>query len=311
MRRLLLAIIVLAVIGAGAFWWITEPRPAYPRDQSAALEEGGDAERGRIVFDAGGCASCHTTPGQNDRLKLGGGLQLKSPFGSFFVPNISPDANDGLGKWKVVDLANAMLSGVSPEGAHYYPAFPYTSFHRVKLDDVRDLMAFLRTLPPISGKARPHDLAFPFNIRRTLGVWKFLFFHRGDLAPDPSKSPEWNRGRYLVEGLGHCAECHSPRNFMGAIIESQRFAGGPDLEGKGNVPNITSGKGGIANWSKKDIVELLTTGLKPDFDTIGSTMGEVVKNTADLPQSDREAIAEYVKSLPPRDSAARRSAGGQ
>jgi mono/diheme cytochrome c family protein len=302
-KSILIALAGAAIIAGAAFWWLTEPRPAFSRGQWQAYEQGGDAARGRLVFEAGGCSSCHATPGQSDRLKLGGGLQLQSPFGSFSVPNISPHPEDGIGAWKVVDLANAMLTGVSPNGAHYYPAFPYTSFQRVKIDDVRDLMAFLRTLEPVAGKARDHDLAFPFNIRRGLGLWKLLFLDGKSLDGDSAKSPEWNRGRYLVESLGHCAECHSPRNLLGAVVADRRFAGGPNPTGRGRVPNITSDDSGIGRWSLKDIVELLTSGLTPDGDSVGSSMAEVVRNTAELPQSDREAIATYLKSLPPLKAA--------
>jgi mono/diheme cytochrome c family protein len=298
-KSLLTAIAGVAIVAAGILWWLTEARPAFSGAQWEAYEQGGDAARGRIVFEAGGCASCHATPGQSDRLKLGGGLQLPSPFGNFTVPNISPHPEDGIGGWKVVDLANAMLTGVSPSLGHYYPAFPYTSFQRVKIDDIRDLMAFLRTLTPIAGKARDHDLAFPFNIRRGLGLWKLLFLDGKPLDDDPARSLEWNRGRYLVEGLGHCAECHSPRNLFGGVVADRRFAGGPNPTGKGRVPNITSDDSGIGQWSQKDIVELLTSGLTQDGDSVGSSMAEVVRNTAELPQSDREAIATYLKSLPP------------
>jgi mono/diheme cytochrome c family protein len=302
-KSILIALAAAAVVAAALFWWLTEPRPAYPRDRWEAYEQGGDAARGRIVFAAGGCSSCHATPGQADRLKLGGGLQLNSPFGSFTVPNISPHPRDGIGAWKVVDLANAMLTGVSPAATHYYPAFPYTSFQRVKFEDIRDLMAFLRTLAPVAGKARGHDLAFPFNIRRGIGLWKRLFFDGRPLAPDPAQSPEWNRGRYLVEGLGHCAECHSPRNFLGAVIADRRFAGGPDPTGKGRVPDITPDKSGIGAWSRQDIVELLTSGMTPDGDSVGGAMAEVIKNTDELPRADLEAIALYLKSLPPLPAA--------
>jgi mono/diheme cytochrome c family protein len=298
-KSLLIALAGAAIVAAGVFWWLTEPRPAFSAAQWEAYEQGGDAARGMIVFEAGGCSSCHATPGQPDRLKLGGGLQLQSPFGNFTVPNISPHPEDGIGAWKVVDLANAMLTGVSPSHSHYYPAFPYTSFQRVRIDDIRDLMAFLRTLTPVAGKARDHDLAFPFNIRRGLGLWKLLFLDSKPLDADPAKSSGWNRGRYLVEGLCHCAECHSPRNFLGGIVADRHFAGGPNPTGKGRVPNITSDDSGIGKWSQKDIVELLTSGLTPDGDSVGSSMAEVVRNTAELPQSDREAIATYLKSLPP------------
>jgi mono/diheme cytochrome c family protein len=298
-KIVLIALAGIAIVAAGVFWRLTEPDPAFSRDQWAAYEQGGDAARGRIVFEAGGCSSCHATPGQSDRLKLGGGLQLGSPFGNFTVPNISPHPEDGIGRWKVVDLANAMLTGVSPSFSHYYPAFPYTSFQRVRIDDIRDLMVFLRTLTPVTGKARDHDLTFPFNIRRGLGLWKLLFLDGKPLDADPAQSAEWNRGRYLVEGLGHCAECHSPRNLLGGIVADRRFAGGPNPTGKGRVPNITPDDSGIGQWSQKDIVELLSSGLTPDGDSVGSSMAEVVRNTAELPQSDREAIATYLKSLPP------------
>jgi mono/diheme cytochrome c family protein len=298
-KPFLIGLVALALVGGGAFWWLTEPKPAFARDQWQAYEAGGDAERGRIVFEAGGCSSCHATPAQPDRLKLGGGLRLKSPFGDFVVPNISPHPQDGIGAWKVVDLANAMMTGVSPSLTHYYPAFPYTSFQRVRIDDVRDLMAFLRTLAPVSGKAGDHDLAFPFNVRRGLGLWKLLFLDGKALEPDPTNSAEWNRGRYLVEGLGHCAECHSPRNLLGAIIANRRFAGGPNPIGKGRVPNITSDDTGLGKWTQKDVAELLDSGLTPDGDSVGSSMAEVVKNMAQLPAADRDAIATYLKSLPP------------
>jgi mono/diheme cytochrome c family protein len=306
LKSIVLVLLALAVAAAGALWLLTEPKPAFSRDQWQAYEQGGDAARGRIVFEAGGCASCHATPGQTDRLRLGGGLALKSPFGNFYVPNISPHPQDGVGEWKVVDLANAMQTGVSPGGAHYYPAFPYASFQRVRIEDIRDLMYYLRTLEPIAGKVRDHDLPFPFNVRRGLGLWKLLFLDGEPLKPDPAKDQEWNRGRYLVEGLGHCAECHSPRNFLGAIVADRRFAGGPSPDGRGRVPNITPDKTGIGSWSKADIVDLLTIGVIPgdSADFVGGGMAEVVKNTAELPKSDREAIAAYLQSLPPRQSAA-------
>lgn len=293
----------LIVIGAVSAWFLSAPEPAIPKAGFAALEQGGDAVRGRTVFYAGGCAACHATPGQDDRLKLGGGLKLPSPFGTFTVPNISPDQQDGIGSWQTGDLANAMLSGVSPEGAHYYPAFPYGTYAHARLEDIKDLMAFLRTLPPVAGKAVAHDLPFPFTIRRTLGLWKLLFFRVEPLVSDPARSPGWNRGHYLVEALGHCGECHTPRNILGGLQQDRRYAGGPNPEGRGRVPNITPDKTGIGAWSKAEIVELLTSGFTPDYDSVGSTMVPVVKNTAELPAGDREAIAEYLQSLPPLASA--------
>ena len=299
MKRFFVALAALAVALAGLLWWTTRPVAAIGPQDALALEQGGDAARGEIVFNAGGCASCHMTPDQKDRRILGGGLRLKTAFGTFVPPNISPDKNGGIGAWKTADLANAMLRGVSPEGAHYYPAFPYSTYAHAKIEDVRDLMAYLRTLPPVSGKAAPHDLSFPFSIRAGVGVWKALFLDASPIKDDPAKTPEWNRGHYLVDALGHCAECHSPRNQLGGIVASQRFAGGPDAEGRGWVPNITAK--GIGSWSKGDVSELLATGFTPDFDSVGSSMAEVVRNTGALPKPERDAMAEYLKSLPAVD----------
>jgi mono/diheme cytochrome c family protein len=164
---------------------------------------------------------------------------------------------------------------------------------------VRDLFAYLRTLPPVSGRVRDHDVPFPFNIRRLVGGWKFLFFDGKPFSPDPKQSPQWNRGAYLVNGLGHCAECHSPRNFLGGIVASQRFAGGPNPEGEGWVPNIT--QKGIGDWSEKDIGYFLSTGELPDGDSVGGSMTRVIKNTSQLSDADRAAMAAYIKSLPAVD----------
>ena len=235
-------------------------------------------------------------PGQDDKTRLGGGLGLKSPFGTFYVPNISPDPKDGIGSWTEAQFVTAMVKGTSPDGRHYYPAFPYTSYQRMKVDDVRDLFAHIKTLPAVQGHVRDHDLPFPFNIRRTLGGWKFLFLDGKEFAADPSKDAAWNRGAYLVNGPGHCQECHSPRNILGGIIQRQRFAGGPDPEGEGWIPNIT--QDGLRGWSVEEIETLLETGENRDHDTVGGSMGKVVGNTSQLSKQDRAAMAGYIKSLP-------------
>jgi mono/diheme cytochrome c family protein len=302
MRRWLPLLVLVAAVGAVAAWFISAPRPLYARENWRAYEDGGDAARGRVMFMVGGCESCHMTPGQADPLRLGGGYELKTPFGSFFPPNISPDEHDGIGQWKVVDLANALLAGVSPAGEHYYPALPYTSYSHMTFEDVRDLMTFLRTLPAVQGRAPPHRLSFPFNVRRGLGFWKLLYLRGGAPTPDPSQSAEWNRGRYLVEGPGHCAECHSPRDFAGGIVASRRFAGGLTADGKHKVPNITQG-GPLAKWSKSDIETVLSTGFTPEGDSLGGDMAAVVRNLAQAPPADISAMAEFIKSLPAIPSA--------
>jgi mono/diheme cytochrome c family protein len=294
LRRILLAAVIAGVAGFGIFWWLTIPAVV---TANALPPYAPNLANGLTTFNAGGCSSCHAVPNQPDRLKLGGGLAIPSPFGTFYVPNISPDPNDGIGRWTEADFVTAVLKGTSPSGAHYFPAFPYTSYQHAKIEDVRDLFAYLKTLAPVSGKARDHDVPFPFNIRRNVGVWKWLFMDGKPFTPDGAHSPQWNRGAHLVNSLGHCAECHSPRNFLGGIIAAQRFAGGPNPEGEGWVPNIT--QKGLADWSAKDIAYFLESGQTPDGDSAGGSMVRVIKNTSQLSAGDREAIAEYVKSLPP------------
>jgi mono/diheme cytochrome c family protein len=309
-RRIFLGAAIAAIIGLGVYGWLTAAAGISAQSLPAHTP---NPANGIVVFDAGGCASCHAVPNQPDRLKLGGGLAIPSPFGTFYAPNISPDEKDGIGRWTEAEFVTAVTRGVSPGGTHYFPAFPYTSYAHAKVEDIRDLFAYLKTLNPVSGKVRDHDLPFPFNIRRNVGIWKLLFFDSTPFAPDASRSAQWNRGAYLMNSLGHCAECHSPRNFLGGIIKAQRFAGGPNPEGEGWVPNIT--QKGLAEWSVKDIDYFLETGQTPDGDSAGGSMVRVIKNTSQLPASDRAAIAEYLKSLPsvegpPKPKKAEKKEGG-
>jgi mono/diheme cytochrome c family protein len=291
------ALAALAASGGAAFFILTLPSEV-PRE--ALTPRTADIANGETMFFAGGCASCHATPQQKDRVRLGGGLALKTNFGTFNVPNISPDPTHGIGAWPESAFVNAMLRGVGRNGEHLYPAFPYTSYQRMTLDDVRDLFAFLRTLPTEATPSAPHELAFPYNVRRGIGLWKRLYVDGKTFASDPSKDALFNRGAYLVEGPGHCAECHSPRDAFGGIDPQRRFAGGPNPTGKGWVPNITPHADGLAAWSQRDISYLLESGFTPDFDTVGSTMADVVADTAKLSAGDRAAMAVYLKALPPR-----------
>jgi mono/diheme cytochrome c family protein len=293
-RRLLVVAAILGVIAAAALWVLTGPAVVAA---SALAPHQADLANGRTMFHIGGCLSCHAVPGQPDKTRLGGGLALKSPFGTFYAPNISPDPTDGIGSWTEAQFVTALTKGTSPDGAHYFPAFPYPSYQRMTFDDVRDLFAFLKTLPPVQGKVRDHDLPFPFSIRRGVGLWKLLFVDGAPFRPDPGLSAAWNRGAYLVNGPGHCAECHSPRNAAGGIVAARRFTGGPPPEGKGWVPNIT--QHGLKDWSEKDIAYLLETGQDPEGDSVGAMMTEVVRNTEQLSPQDRAAMAAYIKSLPP------------
>ncbi|HWV96488.1 MAG TPA: c-type cytochrome [Xanthobacteraceae bacterium] len=292
-RRLSLFAVALAIVAFAVYWWLTMPSTVAAGTLPAHTP---DLANGKTVFNAAGCASCHAVPNQQDRTRLGGGLPLTSPFGTFYAPNISPDPNDGIGQWTEAQFVKAVVHGVSPDGAHYFPAFPYTSYHGAKIADVRDLFAYIKTLPPVSGKAPDHAVGFPFNIRRNIGIWKLLFMDRQPPVMDAARSPQWNRGAYLVNVLGHCAECHSPRNMLGGIITAQRFAGGPNPEGKGWVPNITQKN--LADWSDKDLAYFLESGLLPDGDSAGGSMASVIKNTSQLSADDRAAMAVYLKSLP-------------
>jgi mono/diheme cytochrome c family protein len=293
LKRLLLLAILAGVAGFGIFWWLTIPAVVASTSLPSYTP---NLANGLTTFNAGGCSSCHAVPNQPDRLKLGGGLPIPSPFGTFNVPNISPDPNDGIGRWSEADFVTAVLKGTSPSGFHYFPALPYTSYQHAKVEDIRDLFAYLKTLAPVAGRARDHDVPFPFNIRRNVGVWKFLFMDGKPFVPDAGRSAQWNRGAYLVNSLGHCAECHSPRNFLGGIVDAQRFAGGPNPEGEGWVPNITQKR--MSDWSAKDFAYFLESGLTPDGDTAGGAMARVIRNTSQLSPEDRTAMAEYLKSLP-------------
>jgi mono/diheme cytochrome c family protein len=310
MKRWLGRLAVIAaggvIVGLAGFWFVTLPAVV---TSSALPPHTPNLANGQTMFNIGGCASCHATPNSDpdkvDRTRLGGGLALRSPFGTFYVPNISPDPKDGIGKWSEANFVTALWKGTSPRGNHLFPAFPYDSYQHMALDDVRDLFAYIKTLPPIEGRVRRHDLSFPFNIRRLVGGWKLLFLHGGPFVENPSKSPQWNRGAYLVNGPGHCAECHSPRNFLGGIIESERFAGGATPDGEGFVPNITPA--GLQHWSKediawseKDIASFLEDGINPAGDFAGGAMVEVIRNTSLLSAADRAAIAAYIVTLPPR-----------
>lgn len=304
MRRLLgklaaAAILVGGVLAAG-FWFLTTPT-RLSAAEVAALGTG-DAGRGERIFWAGGCTSCHARPkAEGDaKLELAGGLALNTAFGTFVAPNISQDAQDGIGNWSLEDFANAMLRGVSPEGRHYYPAFPYASYTRMEPADIADLYAYMKTLPAIAGRASGHSLAFPYSIRRGVGLWKQLYLDGAPVVALDGSAPEAVlRGRYLVEGPGHCGECHTPRNLAGGSDKGRWLAGAVAAEGTGVIPNITSGEGGIGSWSAGDIESFLETGFTPDFDTVGGSMVAVQQNMAKLAPEDRAAIAAYLKAVPP------------
>ena len=307
LKRAVAALIVLAIVAAGLFWFITAPQPL----QAAALpDHQPDLANGERIFNAGGCAACHAAPGARgeERFRLAGGLALTTAFGTFNVPNISTHPQDGIGRWSALDFVNAMTRGVSPEGFHYYPSFPYASYARMRLEDVIDLKAFMDTLPPIEGGVADHDLNFPYSVRRGVGVWKRLYLDSEPVIALASPTDLLIRGQYLVEGAGHCGECHTPRDFMGGMDAERWLAGAANPDGDGTIPNITPHPEGLEGWSESDIADALKTGFTPEFDSFGGAMAAVQRNLAELPMEDLEAIAAYLKAVPPHPDAAAGSA---
>jgi mono/diheme cytochrome c family protein len=268
----------------------------------AAAETAASAEavaRGAYLFRAAGCAGCHSDPKRKHE-PLAGGPALKTPFGTFYAPNITPDPEHGIGRWSDADFLRALRQGLAPDGRHYYPVFPYTSYSGMTERDALDLKAYIFSLAPVARPNRPHEVSFPFNFRDLLGLWKALFFAPRPFAPDPGREAGWNRGAYLVEHLGHCGECHTARNVLGAKDETRKLAGNPNGPDGKKVPNITPDpKDGIGRWRESDVGYYLKTGFLPDGDVADGAMSDVIEQvTAHLSDADRTAIAAYLLSLP-------------
>lgn len=255
---------------------------------------------GEYVFHAAGCTGCHTDR-DGGGPRLAGGRALKTAFGTFYGPNITPDPKEGIGEWTEEDFVRAIRHGVSPDGSPYYPAFPYPSFTKMTDADVRALWSYLRTVPAAARPSRDHELRFPFRWRFLVHFWRWLYFEPGPLPSDGSPGSEEDRGRYLVEALGHCEECHTPRTRLGGLRSGMKLAGnehGPEDEA---VPNLTPDpETGLGSWAVTDIADLLRIGITRDGDFVGGSMSEVVdESTSHLTDADRRAIAVYLKSLPP------------
>jgi mono/diheme cytochrome c family protein len=308
LRRAAVGVLILAVAGAALAWFLTAPAPLRAAQLPAHAPDVANGER---IFYAGGCSSCHAAPNAagEDKLKLVGGLELVTDFGTFRVPNITPDSETGIGGWSTLDFVNALTRGVSPGGAHYYPAFPYPSYFRMRVEDAIDLKAFMDTLPAVRNEVAGHSLGFPFNIRRGVGVWKLLYLSDAPVVDTAGAADDIQRGQYLVEGPGHCGECHTSRDVMGGLKKALWLAGAPNPEGRGTIPNITPGEGGLT-WSADEIVDTFTTGFTPDFDTLGGRMGAVQQNLSHLPEEDLRAIAAYLKAVPPLPDAVPTPAAG-
>lgn len=314
-KRVFIPLAAVTALGAIGFFTLTSPWTwslTHDIPPISSAKGPADLENGRFIFVASDCATCHATTGQDNDELLGGGKVLDTEFGKFHMPNISPDPVHGIGNWTLEEFDRATREGVGPsailpDGVNLYPAFPYTSYVRLKPEDVRDLYAYMMTLPKTDKVVPKHELKFPYNIRRGIGVWRLAFLDgksTDDIGVPTSVLPagvdheKFERGRYLVEGAGHCVECHSPRTFMGNIPTKMRYAGGPDPEGIGYFPNITPDETGISYWSAAAMANYLHTGVSPLGRSAAGDMEEVIENTSQLPWDELQAMATYLRYLP-------------
>lgn len=276
------AISLLIFIFAAPLGWAAE------NDNSKTVKDG------EYIFTMGGCASCHTA---KDGPPLAGGLALETPFGVFYSPNITPDNETGIGGWSDEDFIRAMTKGEAPDGSHYYPAFPYTSYSKMSRQDLLALKHFLDKQTPVHSANREHELPFPFNIRSLISLWKTINFDETPFRENKQKSPEWNRGAYIVTGPGHCGECHSPRNFIGGVKTDEALAGNPEGPEGEKVPGLTMDQDNrVSQWSDDDLLFSIQIGMTPDGDFLGGSMGHVVENTTGkLSDGDLKAIVEYLR----------------
>jgi mono/diheme cytochrome c family protein len=273
----------LVLLGASA--------PVFAADDAAIT-------RGAYLAIAADCGSCHTDK-KAGGAPLGGGPPLKTDFGTFYGPNITSDKRTGIGDWTEDQFKRALRSGINEHGAYMFPAFPFTSFTNLTDADASDLYAYLQSVPAVTHRAPRNEVKFPFGWRPLLWFWRTLFFKEGPLAPVAGQSAEWNRGRYLAEAVVHCQECHTPRNFLGALDKKHAYAGNPHGPDGQDAPDVTSDKkDGIGDWKLEDLVDLLKTGSTPDGDIVGKGMADVVDGTGKLTDADLHALAVYIKSLP-------------
>jgi mono/diheme cytochrome c family protein len=296
-RGVLLAALI---VGAAIFAWLVLPsRTVVSIPPGISSANPGMAERGAYVVRAAGCVTCHWDR-KNGGQPFAGGLAFASPFGTFYSPNITPDKETGIGRWSDEEFLRALTQGEGIHGEQLYPVLPYTSYAAMKPEDALAIKAYLAARVPISAPRRANDLSFPFSWRAVMKGWKLFFFAGArPLADDPARDATWNRGRYLVVALGHCAECHTPRNAFGAQIAERFLQGNAKGPGGWKAPALAGvGARDFASWSVEEIAEYLKSGAKPDFDSAQGPMAEVIEdNTKHLSDKDRNAIAFYLKSL--------------
>jgi mono/diheme cytochrome c family protein len=285
-------------VGAATFFFLTRARPL---DATALPDHAPDVARGQVLYNAGSCGSCHKAadgePGADEGLPTGSAA-LATPIGTFYPGNLTPDAETGLGRWSELDFVNAMTRGLSPDGEHYFPAFPYAAYAAMALGDVLDLRAYLMSLPAVSSPGREPEVPMTALARRGIGLWKRFALEPGPVEPDPDRSDSWNRGAYLTAGPGHCGECHTPRNWMMIPDGSRYLAGGPHPAEEGDVPSL---RGLVARERYKDAGDLtlaLQYGETFGYDKLSSGgMADIQTNLALLPERDVRAISEYLLSL--------------
>ena len=289
MRRWLWLLAVVAVVGIGAAVYLLRPVTGPARDVTLV----GDATRGAYLIRLGGCVACHTDS-KNGVAMLAGGPALASPFGTFYAPNNTPHPEAGIGNWTLAQFSKAMSDGEGPQG-HLYPAFPYENYTLMSDQEIADLYAALKEIPADATPSKPHELGFPFNMRIALAAWKNLFFKPQRYTPDASQSEQWNRGRYLVQGPGHCIACHSPRNLLGAIEAGKELSGNPAGGTGGRAPSLLAADLAAEGYDAATLAQTLADGFTPGFDVLGGAMGEVItEGTSQWTAEDREAVAAYL-----------------
>jgi mono/diheme cytochrome c family protein len=303
-KRLLLIVAVVIAMIAGVVAWRATHRgylPVDPKKPAAAPNPATQViQRGEYLARAGDCVACHTEP--TGKL-FAGGRPMATPFGAIHVPNITPDDETGIGRWTADDFHRMMRTGVSRDGTLLYPAMPFAQYTKVTRADNDAIFAYLQSLPPVKQKNRPHELRFPFNKRELLLGWRTLYFKEGEYQPDKTQSAQWNRGAYLVEGLGHCTMCHTAINALGGTKESKEFEGGMIPNQNWYAPSLTNNReGGLGDWSLKDIGDLLQVGISQRA-TVYGPMAEVTYNSLQyMTDEDTAAMAVYLKSLPKKDA---------
>ncbi|CAB3640387.1 Gluconate 2-dehydrogenase cytochrome c subunit precursor [Achromobacter spanius] len=304
LKKILTLVLVVLIATVGGLYWLGT-RDDTSTGPAATADAGTLVERGRYLAQAGNCMACHTSRGGK---ALAGGTPIPTPFGTVYGPNITPDEKTGIGTWTADDFWQALHNGKSKDGTLLYPAFPYTEYTRITRADADALYAYLRSVPPVSQPNRPPDMAFPYDQRALLAAWRALYFKPGVQEADAGQSVQWNRGRYLVEGLGHCAACHTPRNSLGATRSSEAFTGGiiPVLDWY--APPLTNDRQtGMGRWTAADIAALLKTGISAHSSASGPMAEVVLGSTQHLTDDDALAIGVYIKSLPATPASTPRS----